>query len=130
MHNYVLCALYRLECLLDYVLAGLGENLDCDIVGNEVVLDKPAEEGIFCLRGGGEADFNLFEADFDEQFEKLYLCVERHGLDKALVAVAQVYRAPHGRTLNHALLRPVHTAFGGEDKLGSILVEIFHITLF
>ena len=117
MHYYILCAAHRIESFAYDVFARLGENLNGDVVGNEVVLYQLAQKIVFRFGGGGEADFYLFEADFYQKFEKFHLGFERHRLDKALVAVAQVNRAPYGRPFNCVLFRPVHTPLGGKEIL-------------
>ena len=117
MHDDVLCALYRVESPSYNVFARLCEHLNGDVVGNELVVDELAQKVVLRLRGGGEADFDLLEADFNEQFKELNLRLERHGLDKALVAVAKIYRAPDGRTFDGVLFGPVHAALLGKKIL-------------
>ena len=95
--NDVLGALDRLEGAADDVLARLREHLDGDVVGDEVLFDEGAKEGILRLARGGEAHLDLLEADPKEQFEKFELGFKRHGLDERLVAVAQIDAAPDGR---------------------------------
>ena len=55
-------ALDGLEGALDEVLARLGQHLDDDIVGNEVVLDQQAHEVEVSLRGRREPDLDLLVA--------------------------------------------------------------------
>jgi len=78
----------------DEVLAALAEDLDGDVGGDAVLVDQPAAEIELDLRGGGEADLDLLEADFHEEVEVLELLLDAHGLGEGLVAVAQVDRAP------------------------------------
>ena len=108
------------------MLARLRENLHRHVVGNQIVLDEGAQEGIFGVARGGEADLDLLEADFDEQFEKLDLLLQRHRLDERLIAVAQVDAAPHGCALDAVLFRPVHAADGRHKILLRVFLIIFH----
>ena len=126
MHNDVLCAPDGFESALYYVLARLSEHLDGDVFGNESALYERTEKGILRFGRGGEADFDLLEAYIGEQFEKFKLCVEGHGLDEALVAVAEVDRAPCRRRSYDRFERPVHTSLRGKKKLGRVLAVIFH----
>ena len=120
----VLGALDRLEGAADDVLARLREHLDGDVVGDEVLLDEGAKEGVLRLARGGEAHLDLLEADPKEQFEKFELGLQRHGLDERLVAVAQIDAAPDGRSFHHVFFRPIHAALGRKDELFAVLVVL------
>jgi len=82
---------------LDQLGAGLGEHLDSDVLGDEVLLDDLLDEIEVGLRGGGKAHFYLAESHVDEAAEHDELAVRAHRLDQGLVAVAQIDAAPTGR---------------------------------
>ncbi len=94
MDDRLLGAAQRLEGALDQLVAGLGQHLDGDVVGDQVVLDELADEVEVGLAGGREADLDLLVAHPDQQLEHPPLAVGRHRVDQRLVAVAQVDRAP------------------------------------
>ena len=87
-------AAQRLEGALDQLVAGLGEHLDRDVVGDQVLLDELADEVEVGLAGGREADLDLLVAHPDQQLEHPPLAVGGHRVDQRLVPVAQVDRAP------------------------------------
>ncbi len=78
----------------DQVLAGLGQHLDGDVVGDPVGLDQRADEVEVGLARRREADLDLLVAEPDEQVEHPHLALDVHRVDERLVAVAQVDRAP------------------------------------
>ena len=127
MDDDVLGALDRLEGAADDVLARLRQHLDGDVVGDEILFDEGAKEGILRLARGGEAHLDLLEADSEEQFEKVELGLQRHGLDEGLVAVAKIDAAPDGRLFDHVLFRPIHAALGRQDELFAILVALHEL---
>ena len=53
-------------------LAGLGEDLDSDIVGNEVLLNQGAQESVLCLGGGGKTNLYLLKPYLAEELEEEY----------------------------------------------------------
>ena len=63
MDNRARCALARVECLTDDVLAALGEHLHGNVLGNHVVVNQRAEELIFRLARRRETDLDLLKAD-------------------------------------------------------------------
>src|SRR3546814_12482018 len=65
-----------------------------DVVGDAAVLDEAGDEVIFGRAGAGEADFDFFEADADEQVEEARLLLGIHRVDQRLVAVAHVGGEP------------------------------------
>ena len=67
VHDRVLGAADGVERLADDVLARLREHLHRHVVGDEPVVDEGAQEGVFGIAGGGEADLDLLKADLDEQ---------------------------------------------------------------
>ena len=87
-------ALDGLEGAADDVVAALGQHLHGDVIGDHILLDEGAQELIFGLAGGGEADLDLLEADLDEHLEELQLFLKAHGHDQGLIAVAQIHAAP------------------------------------
>jgi len=82
------------EGAADQVLASLDEDLNGDVFGDAVFLDQAAAEVELGVGGGGEADFDLLEADAAQQVEELEFFLDRHRLWECLVAVAQVDGAP------------------------------------
>jgi hypothetical protein len=83
-----------LEGPLDQLVPRLGQHLDGDVVGDQVVLDELADEVEVGLAGGGEADLDLLVTHPDQQLEHAPLAVGGHRVDQGLVAVAEVDRAP------------------------------------
>ncbi len=125
-------ALDRLERLLDQLRPRLRQDGDRRVGRNAVLLDEAADEVEVGLRGGGEADLDLLDAEPDEQIEHPLLARGVHRLDERLVAVAQVGRAPDRRVVDH-LVRPgavgqldgrVRTVFPVGHRHGSILLEV------
>ena len=96
---------HRLEGAVDQVVARLGQHLDGDVLGDRLGVDQKAQEIVVGLRGGGEADLDLLEADADQLVEQPLLAVLAHRLDERLVAVAQIDAAPH-RRLGDDRVRP------------------------
>ena len=74
----------------DQVFARLGQHLHQHIIGNATGIDQPADEIEFGRSGGRESDFDLLEADFDQQIEKTGFLFRAHRIDQRLVAIAQV----------------------------------------
>jgi hypothetical protein len=105
VHDRLLGAGDGLVGPLDQVLAGLGQHLDDDVVGDATLLDQHPDEVEVGLRGGREADLDLLVAHLHEQLEHRQLAGGVHRLDQRLVAVAQVDRAP-ARGLRDLLRRP------------------------
>ncbi len=91
----------RLDGAFDQVLARLGEHLDGHVVGNPLLFDQAADEIEVRLRGGGESDFDLFEAEAHQELEEAQLTLGAHGLDQGLVTVAQIDAAPDGGLGEH-----------------------------
>ena len=87
-------ACQALEGPLDQLIARLGEDLDGDVVGYQVLFHQEAYKVEVGLRGGREADLDLFEAHRDQQLEEAPLALGIHGVDQGLVAVAEVDAAP------------------------------------
>ena len=76
-----------LEAAADELLARLHQDLDRDILRNAVFLDQAAAEVELRIRGGGETDLDLLEADAHQEIEELQLFLDRHRLRQRLVAV-------------------------------------------
>ena len=96
MHDHVFGAFAGFEGAADQVFACLDEYLDGDVVGDAVAFNDFAYKVEIGLGGGGEADFDLFVAHFDQQVEHASFAFGRHRVDQCLVAVAQVNGAPLG----------------------------------
>jgi hypothetical protein len=65
----LLGALDRLVGALDQLFAGLGEHLDDDVVGDQVVVDELADEVEVGLARAREADLDLLVAHLHEELE-------------------------------------------------------------
>ena len=76
---------------LDQLAPALSQDLDCDVVRNQIILDQLADEVIVGLRGRREPDLDLLEAHRDQGMEHLELPAGVHGVDEGLVAVAQIH---------------------------------------
>ena len=87
----------RLVGALDQLVAALGQHLDGDVVGDQVLLDELAHEVEVGLAGRREPDLDLLEAHGHERLEHPQLADRVHRVDERLVAVAQVDRAPPRR---------------------------------
>ncbi len=111
----------RLEGALDQLLPALDQHLDGDVVGYQALLDDLALEVVVGLRGGGEPDLDLLEADLDQGVEQLQLALGIHGIDQGLVPVPQVDAGPARRPVALAI-RPGPV---GQDEgpVGAVEVE-------
>src|SRR3546814_11659357 len=69
MHDGAVHALQRLEGARDQFGPRLGQHLDGDIGGDQLVLDDLAHEGEIGIRGGREADLDLLEAELHQGVE-------------------------------------------------------------
>jgi hypothetical protein len=85
---------------LDQLGAALGEDLDGDVVGDEILLHQLADEVEVRLAGRREADLDLLEAHLHHGLEHPPLADGVHGLDQRLVAVPEVDGAPEGSLLD------------------------------
>jgi len=85
---------------LDQLAAALGQDLDGDVAGDQVLFDQLSDEVVVGLRGGRKADLDLLEAHSDQRPEHLQLPAWVHRIDEGLVAVAKVDRAPDRRLPN------------------------------
>ena len=106
MHDCLLYTLERFKCLLYYMLSGLGEHLNRNVIRDEVIVYQFSEELILCFRCCRKADFDLFETDLNEILEELHLFVEAHRHDQRLVAVSEIDAAPDRRLLDVILFYP------------------------
>src|SRR3954466_7088099 len=109
MDDGLLCTDQRLNGALDQVFPGLHQDLKPNVIGRAVFLDQSAIESEFCIRSGREADFNLFEATFDERLKHLELLADIHRNGERLISVTQIYAAPDRGLLEDAA-RPFPTA--------------------
>ena len=98
-------ALQGVKGALDQLRAGLGQDLDGDVIGHHAFLNDRSYEVKVRLRGGGEAHFDFLETHLHQQGEQTLFFGHRHGLDQSLVAVPQIHAAP-GRRLRDDLIRP------------------------
>ncbi len=114
-----------LERAQDEIGARLREHLHRDVLGNEALLDQLPHEIEIGLRGGGEPDLDLLEADAHELLEQPPLARRVHRLDQRLVAVAQIDAAPRGRCRDGAR-RPGAVRYGDGGKR-SILVARYTV---
>ena len=121
-----LAAFQRLEGLLDDMLSGLGQYLDLDVVGDQVLLDQFAAQFELRVRSCREADFDLLEPDLAQVLEELQLLFQRHGHDQSLVTVAQVDAAPQRGLFDVVLVGPVEALFGRHVVTDLILADIVH----
>ena len=105
MHDRLAGTPDRLVGALDQLGTALGQHLDRDVLGHEVVDDELAHEVEVGLAGAREADLDLLEPHLDQGLEHAALAGRVHRVDQGLVAVPQIDRAPQGRPLD-ALARP------------------------
>ena len=105
----------RLVGALDEVLAGLGEDLDGDVLGDAVLLDESAHEVVIRLRRRREADLDLLVPHVHQELEHAQLALGVHGVDERLVAVTQVDRAPAGGARDPA---------GGPGAVGELDLDL------
>ncbi len=94
MHDRPPGAADRGKAALDQLGAGLGQHLDGDVLGNQIVLDQFADKGEIGFGGGRKPDLDLLEAELDQEIEHAALALGPHRLDQRLVAVAQIDAAP------------------------------------
>jgi hypothetical protein len=106
---------------LDQLLAALGEHLDGDVVGDQVVVDQLAAEVEVGLAGRGETDLDLLEAHLDQRVEHAPLALRVHRVDEGLVAVTQVDAAPQRCGLVHLVGPGAVVEHDGHEAL--VLVE-------
>ena len=125
VQDYVFRALDGLKGLLDQMGPGLDQHLDGHVVGNVTSLDQLPADLIFRFGGGGEADFDLLDADVHQGVEHLQLFLQVHGIDQRLVPVPQIHTAPDGGGFD-LLIRP--GAVGqGDGLIGNVLlIAWFH----
>src|SRR5688572_11711425 len=97
---------HRLDATRDQLLAALAEDLDCDIIGDAVLVDQAAAEIELDLGGAGETDFDFLETDADQHLEILEFFFHAHGLGEGLVAIAEIDTAPNG-SLGQSAVRPL-----------------------
>ena len=105
VHNGPGRAGHGLERAVDQFVTGLGEHLDGDVVGDQILFDELAAEVEVGLGGCREAHLDLAEAHVDEVVVHALLAGDVHRVDEGLVAVAQVDRAPQ-RRLGDPPVRP------------------------
>ena len=131
MNYCVLTALKRRKSLSDNMLSRLCKNLNGYVVGNHIVFNKCAEEGIFCIGCRRESNLDFFKTNLYEKLEKFELFFKAHRDNKRLVAVTKVNRAPYRRFVYIIFLCPFHTSCGCRKKLSGILtcVHIYILSL-
>ena len=129
MDDGVLYALQSLKGFLDDMLTGLSQYLDGNIVGNEVFLNKAAQESILGLTGCREAYLDFLEADFHESLVELNLLIKGHRNDESLISVTKVYAAPGGGLLGILLLCPAHITDRRHKVAGAVFGTVRHHVL-
>ena len=90
---------------LNEFVASLGQHLNRDVFWNVTVFDKKSHEvevGLACRR---KANLNFFVTHLDQQLKHFELALWAHRIDKRLVAVAKVNRAP-ARRFGDSFSRP------------------------
>ena len=112
MHDGLLHTLQGLEGLADDMLPGLGQHLNRHIIGDQILLNQRADEGVLRLGRRREAYLDLLEAHLAQKLEEAYLLLQGHGHHQRLVAVAKVHAAPHGRFVHVILLGPFQAGIG------------------
>ena len=90
VHDGALCTLQTFVCALQQIFAALHQHLNGDILGNEILLNQQANEIKIGLRSRREANFNFFEAHFDECVEHAQFALGVHWVDEGLIAVAKI----------------------------------------
>ena len=98
---------------LDLIIAGLGDHLDGDVFGDEILFDQRAHEVEVRPRSRWKADLDLFEADAQQLVEHAPLALDVHRFDEGLIAIAQIDTAPARRAIDRAI-RP--TSIGQLDR--------------
>lgn len=114
------------EGTADDVVTALGEDLEGDVVGDEVLFDEGAEEFVFGFTGCREADFDFLESDFDQELEEFDFFFEAHGDDQGLVAVAEVHGAPGGCVFDVVFFDPAVFVFGCGIIAGGVFGCVHH----
>ena len=71
----------RLKRAANDVFARLRQYLHRHIGRDQIVFNEASEQLIFRFGRGGKSDLDLFEADFEEHFIKLYFLIDRHRND-------------------------------------------------
>ena len=99
-------ALACLKCAADDVLAALRQHLNRHIGRYHIVLYQRAQKFILGLARCGESDLYLLKADRKQHLIILELFFKAHRNDKALIAVAHIDAAPHGRLFDMVALCP------------------------
>ena len=123
MHDRPLGPCDRLVGAVDERLAGLGQHLDGDVIGDQVLLNERAHEVEVSLRCAGEPDLDLLVTHLHQEVEHDALALRAHRVDESLVAVAEVDCAP-ARGLCDALRRPRAVAQVDDDLLVERLVLV------
>jgi hypothetical protein len=116
----------ELEGLLDDMFSGLGQYLDLDVVGDQVLLDQFAAQFELGVRSCREADFDLLEPDLAQVLEELQFFFQGHGHDQSLVTITQVDAAPQRGLFDVVLVGPVEALFGRHEVTDLILADIVH----
>ena len=105
MNHNVFDALDGFKGPLDQMFPALHQHLDPHIVRDHAALHQLAQEVILDLGGSRKTDLNLLEAQLYQHIEEFHLLFHYHRLHKSLIAVPQIYAAPH-RGLHDLLKRP------------------------
>ena len=125
MQDHVPGAPDGLKGPLDQMGPGLDQHLDGHVIGDVAALDELPADLKLGLRGGGEADLDLLDADVQQGVEILQLFLEIHGVHQGLIAVPQVHRAPDGG-LGDLLVGPGAVLHLEGDKGNILLKRLAH----
>ncbi len=105
MHNGRLGSNYGLVGALNQVFPGLSENLNGDILGNQVLINKGSHKVKIRLRGRGKAHLDFFVTHPHQQLKHDAFALRAHRINQRLVAIAQIHRTP-ARCLGDGGSRP------------------------
>ena len=105
---------------------GLGQYLNGNVVGDQILFDEGAGKSILRLGCGRESHFNFLEPDFHQVLEEFQLLFQAHGHDQRLIAVPQVHTAPYRRMIDIILLGPFHLIDRGHKIPSRVFFYVFH----
>ena len=126
MDNRIFDAFQCIKCLSDNVFARLRQNLYRNVIRDEIIVDKAAEELILCLRSCRETDFDFLKAHFDEHLVKFEFFIKAHRNDERLIAIAKVDAAPNRCSVRRVFFRPIQVDFRRHVVTFGILLIVHH----
>ena len=130
VYDCIFSAFESLKGFLDYVLTGLGKNLNLNVAWDKLSFDKGAAELVFRFACCRKAYFNFLEAYSYKGFEEFKLFFKAHRHDKRLISVTQVYAAPKGSLFYIFPLCPFVFSFRRIEIIPSVLSDVFHFSFF